>query len=59
MGVEQIAGRAALLQMGLEQQALHFAALGLLLRLNLVQGKLQRRTGGQPSLQQSEFQGRW
>lgn len=31
---------AAELEMSLKQQALHLAALGLLLRLNLVEGKL-------------------
>jgi hypothetical protein len=35
--------------MGFEQQALHLAPPGLLLRLNLVERKLQGGTGRQPS----------
>jgi hypothetical protein len=43
--------------MDFEQQALHLAPPGLLLRLNLVERKLQGGTGRQPSFQRSEFQG--
>ena len=50
---------AAEWEMSLQQQALHLAALGLLLRLNLVEWELEGATGCQPSLQQSEFAGRW
>src|SRR5689334_15928028 len=50
---------AAALDMSLEQQALHLAALGLLLRFNLVEWELQRTGGCQPSLQQGELEGRW
>ena len=49
---------AAALDMSLEQQALHLAALGLLLRFNLVEWELQRTGGCQPSLQQGELEGR-
>jgi hypothetical protein len=49
---------AAALDMSLEQQALYLAALGLLLRFNLVERELQGVTGSQPSLQQGEFEGR-
>jgi len=45
--------------MRLKQQALHLAALGLLLRFNLVERELQRTSGCQPSLQQGELEGRW
>ena len=45
--------------MSLEQQALYLAALGLLLRFNLVERELQGVAGSQPGLQQSEFDGRW
>jgi hypothetical protein len=45
--------------MSLKQQALHLAALGLLLRFNLVERELQRTSGCQPSLQQGELEGRW
>jgi len=67
MGVEQLAvlllevkrrphiSVAALLQVSLEKQALHLAAFGLLLTLNLVQGELHDTTGGQPGLEQSEL----
>jgi hypothetical protein len=69
MGVQQLAGRlrntqrgshisvAAELEMGLKQQALHLAPPDLLLRFNLVQGKLQGGGGRQPSLQRREFEG--
>ena len=50
---------ATALDMSLEQQALHLAALGLLLRFNLVELELQHRGGCQPSLQQGELEGRW
>jgi hypothetical protein len=50
---------AAALDMSLEQQTLHLAALGLLLGFNLVERELQGVAGSQPSLQQSEFEGRW
>ena len=46
---------AALRQMSLEKQALHLAASGLLLALNLVQGELQGAAGGQPGLEQCEL----
>jgi hypothetical protein len=49
---------AAALDMSLEQQALHLAALGLLL-FNLVERELQRTGGCQPRLQQGELEGRW
>jgi hypothetical protein len=42
---------AALLQMGLEKQSLYLAAFGLLLALNLVEGKLQGVAGSQPGLE--------
>jgi hypothetical protein len=41
--------------MGLEKQALHLAASGLLLALNLVEGELQGAAGAQPGLKQSEL----
>ena len=43
------------LQVRLQQQALHLAAFGLLLALDLVQGELQRGRGRQPSLQRREL----
>ena len=43
------------LQVRLQQQALHPAAFGLLLALDLVQGELQRGRGTQPSLQRREL----
>jgi hypothetical protein len=46
---------AALLQMGLEKQSLYLAAFGLLLALNLVEGKLQGVAGSQPGLEKSEL----
>ena len=49
---------AALLQMGLEEQALHLAAFGLLLGLDLVEGELEGAGGCQPGLQQSELDSR-
>jgi hypothetical protein len=45
--------------MGLQQQALHLAPPDLLLRLNLVERKLQGGTGRQPNFQRSEFEGGW
>jgi hypothetical protein len=50
---------AALPQMSLEQQALHFATLGFLLDLNLVERELERGAGGQPRLDAGELQSRW
>jgi hypothetical protein len=50
---------AAMLQMGLEEKALDFAALGLLLGLDLVERELEGAGGCQPGLQQGELnQGR-
>jgi hypothetical protein len=49
----------AALDMSLEQQTLHLASLGLLLRFNLVERELQGTTGSQPSLQPGEFEGGW
>lgn len=46
---------AALLQVGLEEQALDLAALGVLLGLDLVKGKLESTGGGQPGLKQGEL----
>ena len=46
---------ASTLQVRLQQQALHLAAFGLLLALDLVQGELQRGGGRQPSLQRREL----
>ncbi|PYT30519.1 MAG: hypothetical protein DMG57_07940 [Acidobacteria bacterium] len=46
---------AAALQVRLKQQALHLPAFGLLLALDLVQGKLQCGRGRQPSLQGGEL----
>jgi len=69
MGVQHIAGclgdaqsRAYIsvateLEMGLKQQALYLAPFGLLLRLNLMERKVQGSWGRQPSLQGSEFEG--
>ena len=48
---------AAQLEMGLKQQALHLAPFSLLLRLNLMERKVQGSWGSQPSLQRSEFEG--
>ena len=48
----------AKLQVGLEEQALHLAAFGLLLGLDLVEGQLERAGGPQPGLKQSELEGR-
>jgi hypothetical protein len=71
MGVQHLAGVlwetkrrshisvTAELEMSLQQQALYLAALGLLLRLNLVERQLEGAAGRQPSLQRSEFAGRW
>jgi hypothetical protein len=39
----------------LKKQALHLAASGLLLALNLVEGELKGTAGGQPGLEQSEL----
>ncbi len=46
---------AALLQVGLQQQALHFPAFVQLLRLDVVEGEAQGAGGGQPELEQSEL----
>jgi hypothetical protein len=43
--------------MGWKQQPPHLAALGLLLRLNLVEWELEGVRRSQPSLQRSEFEG--
>ncbi len=71
MSVQRLAGRlwdaerrpdisvTAPMEMSLKQQALHLAALVLLLRFDLVERELEGATGRQPSLQQSEFAGRW
>jgi hypothetical protein len=48
----------AKLHVGLEEQALHLAAFGLLLGLNVVKGQLERAGGTQPGLKQSELEGR-
>jgi hypothetical protein len=40
---------------GLKEQALHLAAFGLLLALNLVEGEFEGAAGGQPGLKQSEL----
>jgi hypothetical protein len=45
---------APTLQVRLQQQALHLAAFGLLLALDLVQGELQRGRGRPPSFQGRE-----
>src|ERR1035441_8897186 len=45
----------AALQVRMKQQALHLAAFGLLLALDLVQGKLQCGRSRQPSLQGREL----
>ena len=47
---------AAMLQVGLEEEALHLAAFALLLGLNLVEGELQGAAGCQPGLEQSELE---
>ena len=44
-----------MLQVGLEEQALHLAAFGLLLGLDLVEGELEGAGGCQPGLEQSEL----
>ena len=49
---------AAMLQVGLEEEALHLAAFALLLGLNLVEGELQGAAGCQPGLEQSELDSR-
>jgi hypothetical protein len=46
---------ATVLQVSLEKEALDFAALVLLLGLNLVEGELQGAGGSQPVLKQSEL----
>ena len=46
---------AALLQVGLKEQALHLAAPGLLLGFDLVEGELKGAAGCEPGLQQSEL----
>ena len=46
---------AAMLQMGLEEQALDLAAFVLLLGLDLVEGELEGAGGCQPGLKQSEL----
>ncbi len=45
----------AVLQVGLEEQPLHLAALDLLLALNLVEGEFEGAGGCQPGLEQSEL----
>ena len=50
---------AALLQVGLEQQALHLAALVVLLGLDLVEGQLQDAGGSEPGLEQGELESGW
>jgi hypothetical protein len=44
-----------MLQVGLEEEALHLAALGLLLGLDLVEGEFEGVAGRQPGLEQSEL----
>jgi hypothetical protein len=46
---------AAMLQVGLEEQALDLAASGLLLGLDLVERELESAGGCQPGLQQREL----
>jgi len=46
---------AALPQVSLEKQALDFTAFVLLLRLDLMERKLERTGGSQPALEQSEL----
>jgi hypothetical protein len=48
-----------MLQVGLEQQALDLAALGVLLGLDLMEGELEGGGGCQPGLKQRELQSRW
>jgi hypothetical protein len=59
MGVEHIGWKvqrrshisvATILQVGLEEQALHLAAFGLLLGLDVVEGELEGGGGSQPGL---------
>jgi hypothetical protein len=50
---------AAMLQVSLEEQALHLEAFGLLLGLDLVEGQLESTGGGQPGLEQSELDSCW
>ena len=50
---------AAILQVGLEEQALYLAAFGVLLGLDLVEGELEGGGGCQPGLKQRELQSRW
>jgi len=50
---------AAMLQVGLDEQALHLEAFGLLLGLDLVEGQLESTGGGQPGLEQSELDRCW
>jgi hypothetical protein len=50
---------AAMLQVGLEEQALHLTAFGLLLGFNLVEGQLESTGGSQPGLEQSELDSCW
>jgi hypothetical protein len=44
-----------MLQVGLEEEALHLAAFGLLLALDLVKGEFEGAAGRQPGLEQSEL----
>lgn len=46
---------ATVLQVSLEKEALDFAALVLLLGLDLVEGELQGTGGSQPGLKESEL----
>jgi hypothetical protein len=46
---------AAVLQVGLEEQALDLAAFGLLLRLDLVERELESTGGSQPRLKPREL----
>jgi hypothetical protein len=46
---------AAVLQVGLEEQALDLAAFGLLLRLDLVERELESNGGSQPRLKLREL----
>jgi hypothetical protein len=50
---------AALLQVGLEEQALQLAAFGVLLGLDVVEREFEGAGGRQPGLKQSELDSCW
>jgi hypothetical protein len=50
---------ATMLHVGLEEQALDLAALGVLLGLDLMAGELEGGGGCQPGLKQRELKSRW